>query len=207
MSKYDSSGTEIWTRQFGTSLNDYAYDVCADDSGVYVVGTTGGTLSGQISAGSLDAFIRKYDMDGIELWTRQFGTTGGDQAYGICADDSGVYITGNVQYTLPDQTSLGGIDAYVRKYDTDGVEQWACQFGTDKGDFAKDISIDNSGVYVIGQTYGTFPGQANIGVMDVFVQSLSTDGALQWTCQFGASQYDDETASPHVPRESISREL
>jgi hypothetical protein len=60
IAKYDSSGNEVWTRQYGTSGHDGAYAMVADGSGnIYVAGWTDGTFSGQTSSGSDDAFIMK----------------------------------------------------------------------------------------------------------------------------------------------------
>ncbi len=72
--KYDFSGNVIWTRQFGTPTDDLARRISVDAGGVYVTGLTHGTLPGQVSSGDRDAFVRKYDADGNELWTRQFGS-------------------------------------------------------------------------------------------------------------------------------------
>src|SRR5258708_3382605 len=128
--KYDAAGTELWTRQFGTGSIDGATGIAMDGSGVYVTGFTFGTLPGQTSVGSEDAFVRKYDLNGTELWTRQFGTAGYDLANGIAVDASGVYFTGNTAGTFPGQTSAGGKDAVVRKYDRAGAELWSHQIGT-----------------------------------------------------------------------------
>src|SRR5205823_600611 len=65
----DAGGAELWTRQFGTAVNDFPGGLAADASGVYVAGSTHGTLPGQTSAGDEDAFVRKYDAAGTELWT------------------------------------------------------------------------------------------------------------------------------------------
>ena len=79
----------------------------------------------------LDAFVRKYNSNGTELWTRQFGTSSDDRAGGISVDASGgVYVAGNTRGTLSSadgvaQISTGmGNDAFVRKYDADGSELW-----------------------------------------------------------------------------------
>jgi hypothetical protein len=107
--------------QFGTSDLDNAEDVFADSSGVYVVGLTDGTFSGQTNEGGDDAFIRKYNSDGDEVWTRQFGTSGADFARGVSADSSGVYVAGSTEGTFPGETSLGRIDAFLAKLvDDDG---------------------------------------------------------------------------------------
>ena len=49
----------------GTSDTDYALGVATDSSGnVYVTGYTSGGLDGNTNAGSIDAFVVKYDSDG-----------------------------------------------------------------------------------------------------------------------------------------------
>ncbi|MGH9038425.1 MAG: hypothetical protein ACRD0O_21930, partial [Acidimicrobiia bacterium] len=79
--------TSGWTRQFGTRAAEEALGVTIDPAGAaYVVGWTFGTLPGQVSAGTVDAFIRKYDPTGGELWTRQFGSWERDFARAVAAD-------------------------------------------------------------------------------------------------------------------------
>ena len=66
--KYNTSGSVLWTQQFGTSANDYAISIATDSTGVYVTGHTFGGLSGT-NAGETDAFVRKYSTSGSVLWT------------------------------------------------------------------------------------------------------------------------------------------
>ena len=163
-----------WTRQFGTSEFDRAQVVSADASGIYVFGATGGTLPGQTSAGGNDVFVRKYDAAGNEVWTRQFGSASSDEALGISVDASGIYVSGDTAGTLPGQTSAGGTDGFVRKYDADGTEVWTLQFGTSSVEFTVGISVAASGIYVAGGTAGTLPGQAaNAGDFDAFVVKIA----------------------------------
>jgi hypothetical protein len=171
-----------WTRQFGTTATDEVYGVAVDATGVYLVGDTVGTLPGQTSAGGSDAFVRKYDADGTELWTRQFGTTSYDYAFGVAVDAGGVYVVG------------GADDAFVRKYDADGTEQWTRQFGTVKFDYALGVAVDATGVYVAGYTYGALPGQVNAGGADAFVRKYDVNGNVVWTHQFGTSSNEPASA-------------
>src|SRR5439155_1266491 len=127
--KYDAAGNTLWTRQFGTSADDLADAVAVDGTGVYMAGFTGGTLPGQTSAGGVDAFLRKYDSSGNVLWTRQFGTSAYDSAVAIAADGTSVYVAGFTGGTLLGQTSAGGYDAFLRKYDSSGNVLWTRQFG------------------------------------------------------------------------------
>ena len=187
---YDRDGNELWTRQFGTSGAEAAGAVAADASGVYVAGSTDGTFPGQTYYGDFDAFIRKYDADGNELWTRQYGTVGDDRAHGITADPFGVVVAGMTSGTLPGQTSAGDVDAYVQKYDADGSLIWTRQFGTPGQEDSSGIGHDQTGLYVAGQTTGVFPGQTSSGNSDAFVRKYDVNGNELWTRQFGTSSFD-----------------
>jgi hypothetical protein len=174
--KYDGGGVEQWTRQFGSTSNDFAYhvavDATVDPSGVYVVGITDGALDGQTYLGGLDAFIRKYDGGGVEQWTREFGTGSDDVAYGVAVDGTGVYVVGTTDGAL-DGTNVGGLDAFVRKYDGGGAELWTRQVGSGSDDFADDVAVDGTGVYVVGITMGTLPGQTSAGGFDAFLLKMN----------------------------------
>jgi hypothetical protein len=189
--KYDAAGTEQWTRQFGTLSEDRGYGVAVDGSGVYVTGYTSGALEGT-SAGGRDVFVRKYDVAGTELWTRQFGTPNDDEGYGVAVDGSGVYVTGYTEGDLKG-ISAGGRDVFLRKYDTAGNELWTDQFGTSGYDYGQGVTVDGSGVYVAGRTDidGALPGQTSAGARDVFVRKYDEVGTAQWTRQFGTPN-DDE---------------
>jgi hypothetical protein len=93
---------------------------------VYVAGVTSGTFPGESSSGDADIFVRKYNSDGDEIWTRQFGTSELDfvgkvqGGGGISVDSSGVYVARQTsRATFPDQTSEGGVDAFLAKLAVD----------------------------------------------------------------------------------------
>ena len=184
----------LWTRQFGSAATDYGIGISVDASGVYVAGFTEGTLPGQTSAGGTDAFVRKYDLVGTEVWTRQFGTAAEDFAIGISVDSSGVYVAGATRGTLPGQTSAGFMDVFVRKYDAAGTEVWTRQFGTANPDQSMEISAGTSGVYVVGSmggaAGGTLPGQTSAGGQDAFVRKYDAAGTEVWTRQFGSAGHE-----------------
>lgn len=182
--KFDSTGKESWTRQFGTTGSDLCKSVAVDSSGnVIVAGSTAGTLPGQTRTGDRDAFVRKYDTSGKELWTRQFGTgkvgillalTG---AYRVAVDGSGnIFVAGDTNGTLPGQTTGGGPDGFVRKYDPSGIEVWTRQLGTIYEDIANGLALDPSGnVLVVGPT---------------FVRKLDSTGKDVWAKAIGAGTVD-----------------
>jgi hypothetical protein len=116
ISKYDASGALQWTRQLGTSSDDYSHGVSADGLGnVYISGETKGDLEGT-NAGGSDAFISRYDASGTFEWTRQLGTNRLDYSSGVSVDELGnVYISGGTKGDL-EGTNAGGTDAFVAKF-------------------------------------------------------------------------------------------
>ena len=167
--KYDIAGNELWTQQFGTTSFDVANTIAVDATGVYVAGNTGGAIPGQVMVGSGDAFVRKYDTAGAELWTRQFGATSSTEAFAIAVDATGVYVGGAAAGALPGQIHIDNRDAFVRKYDGAGNEVWTRQFGTIESDYARAIAVDATGIYVGGFTGDALPGQVSAGFVDAFV--------------------------------------
>ena len=70
--------------------------------------------------------------------------------------------------------------------ETAGNELWTVQFGTAASDFPSNVVADATGVYVIGNTLGTFPGATRRGREDVFVSRFDgATGAIDWTTQLG----------------------
>ena len=190
VARYDNLGNQIWLRQFESTSRgeDVASGVAADASGAYVVGWTAGTLPQQTSSGGWDAFIRKYDVNGTELWTRQFGTVSTDEAFAVAVNATGVYVVGYVDCclgVLPGQTRAGGSDAFIRKYDANGNELWTRQFGTGNGDEARGVALDATGVYVAGATNGDLAAPA--AGRDGFLRKYDVNGNVVWTRQFGSS--------------------
>jgi len=192
----------LWIRQFGTEDSDFAGGVLADSEGnVYVVGRTGTNMAGQSHLGRTDAYIRKYTAAGIEVWTRQFGTSKTDQARGIAADSAGkLYVIGLTTGEFPGQTRLGKMgptgvgktDNFLRKYDANGNHIWTRQFGTERIDTVDDLALDLAGnIYVAGKTTGAFDGYENLGYVDAYVRKYDTDGKVLWTRQFGTIGNDD----------------
>ena len=188
--KYDSNGFEIWTRQFGTEGSDLAVGVVVSgDSGVFVAGYTDGALPGQASSGSFDGYLRSYDADGLELWTRQFGIQDDDMANGVAADDaSNIYVVGTTE-------GVEGDDAFIRKYDSNGNHIWTRRFGTRGNDSASSVVVDGAGnLYVAGRVGGPLPGHTGLGGYDVFLRRYDSDGIELWTRQFGTRQDDQAYA-------------
>ena len=85
-----------WDSQYGTDNEDRAFGVSVDQAGnTYVAGWTKGVFLGQAGLGPetffirQDAFVRKMDIGGSEVWTRQFGTEMPQTAVSVSAGPGG----------------------------------------------------------------------------------------------------------------------
>jgi hypothetical protein len=167
--RYTRSGSLAWTRQFGCAHADTADSISAEGAIFYVGGATDGTFPRQTSKGGPDAWVRKFAGNGTVLWTRQFGTSGGDVVHGLDADASGVFLTGGTSGAFPGYAARGPSDAFVTSFSSAGTRRWTRQFGTTgfdaTGDRGNGVAIgpppgdlqqdDRQGVYVTGD-WGSF---------------------------------------------------
>jgi hypothetical protein len=183
-----------WTRQLGSSTDDYANDVATDSIGnVYISGNTNGFLGGA-NQGSLDAWVAKYRSNGALIWKKQLGTSRIDISNGIATDSIGnIYISGLTGGSLGGTFQGGFYDAWVAKYSSNGVLIWKKQLGTSSDDASQGVATDSIGnVYMSGNTDGSLEG-ANQGSLDAWVAKYSSNGALVWKKQLGTTSYDYTT--------------
>jgi len=115
VTKYNSEGHLLWTRQLGSGEVDSSLGLSADGAGnVFIAGYTRGSLGGP-NAGEQDAFVSKYDTDGNLLWTLQIGTSELEYAYGVTVDTMGnAYLTGYTEGSLGGPNA-GSADAFLVK--------------------------------------------------------------------------------------------
>jgi len=178
ISKFSDTGYEIWLKKFDSNFDSAAIDIIHDGlSSLYLAGYANGGLSDNFSPLGHDAFLRKYDESGNEVWTRQFGSDGIEYAEGIAVDDlKNPYVVGYTNGALFEQVALGDVDGFIVKYSSTGDRLWTRQFGTGSGDSASCIAVEttdeNYYIYVVGRTYGTLPGLTRSGAADGFVLQL-----------------------------------
>ena len=193
VNKFHPDGRELWSKRFGTPDSDYAWSAAVSGEGtLYVMGQTRGAFPGHSNLGQEDVFLHRYDSDGSEVWTLQFGTQFRDEPKDVAVDHDGyVYVAGIARIALEGQTKIGNEDAYLRKYDPDGKEVWTRQFGTKGTDHVTSITTDGRGhIYVAGPTSGTFPGQTWAGEYDAYLTKFDDAGNSLWTRQYGVDETD-----------------
>lgn len=115
VARYDSAGTEIWTRIIGTTSGDDATSVAPNGSGgVYVNGKSTTNTGGNFHD---DVWLVRFDAVGNETWSADFATDFGDEPGGVAADGSGgVFVSGSTLGTIggPNQ---GLEDVWLARHD------------------------------------------------------------------------------------------
>ncbi len=162
LSKYDSTGNLLWTRQ---SDGGYGFGASVDGAGnVY------------FAEGPF--VLTKYDAGGNLLWTRHLNVYSSENDMGVTADAFGnVYISGTTTDSLAG-TNAGGEDAFLAKYDAAGNLIWTRLLGTSFTEHASGVSADGLGhIYLSGATlggsFGNRGGANSDGSWDAFLAKYS----------------------------------
>ncbi len=186
VARLDAEGGVVWTRQFGTGGADGANAIWAGDGAVYVAGPTSGELSADGHVGSVDAYVRKLDADGDEVWTRQLGTSAVDSAFALDVDGQDLAVAGTTDDAMPGARSLGSTDAFVTLLSSDGDRVWTHQFGGSDADTATAVAIDDEQISI----GGSMAGEGSRGSSDAVVWTFATDGAQTDVLRFGTEARD-----------------
>jgi hypothetical protein len=176
VAKYDTDGNQVWLNQFGTDSDDASTAIGVDgDGNVYLTGTTEGTL-GVSNFGSRDSWVAKYDpSNGTQVWIKQLGSSGLDDAKDITVGTDGLYLGGSTNGNLGGR-QVGNWDAWLVKYDLDGKQLWKQQIGTEDYDDGYGIGLDGDGnILITGRTLDNFAG-TSIGLDDAWLAEFDADG-------------------------------
>jgi hypothetical protein len=177
--KRSLSGDSLMWEHIHTIDGGFAHpqSVVVDTSGVYVVGyeLNGMALSWRIEKRSL--------TDGTLLWEQTEDLSDStDIAYSVAVDSSGLYIVGH-------DANNAGHDAqwHIEKRSlTDGAILWEQTSNPSNfDDFAYDVAVDSSGLYVVGV-------DSELGDYQWRIEKHSlSDGALLWEETFNPTDgYD-----------------
>ncbi len=197
--KMDNETVTHWTVQLGSSSNDSGRGVAVDtSSNIYVTGYTEGGLNGYTNLGEEDIFLLKYNSSGTIQWTRQLGTSESDIAHGVAVNSNYIYVVGETEGGLDNNTNSGDKDIFLVQYNASGTRLWTQQLGTTSDDVAYGVEVDSSNnAYVTGKTYGGLDNNSNFGSADIFLAKYNSSGVLQWANQYGTSSEDVAYAITH----------
>lgn len=221
--KFDRYGVRQWSTFYGGAFPDYANSCATDIAGnVFMCGDTGpGGAPGNViattgchqflSGGLTDAFLVKFDLNGVRQWGTFYGDSGFESGSACAADPAGnVYLCGstnggagfNIIATPGSHQTVnnGSSDVYLVKFDPAGNRIYGTYYGGVGDDNASSCTIDVSGnVYIAGVTttsVGTgiaIPSahqNFNGGGQDGFLVKFNTTGVRQWGTYYGGSASD-----------------
>lgn len=211
VAKYSPSGVIQWVRSVYTnSGSSKGFGIDHDDQGnVYAAGWFTGRAyhdgsSLFSSRGSKDGIVVKFDPSGDLVWSRQIGGSDSDEALGVAVKGNDLYVTGQIEGTArftssssSSQTSSGGADFFIARYDLNGNWIWADHGGGNGEDVGRDITINLNGDIVCT---GEFEGNADFdnisihangsGGPDMFLAAYDDTGDPRWVKRAGGSASD-----------------
>ncbi len=198
-----------WGTYLGDTGDDSSRDMTLDASGnVYITGSTNSTAAIATTgthqttiSDSFDAFVAKFNTDGVRQWSTYLGGSDNDFGQNIALDNQGnVFIAGASNSNDGLATSgtyqpanSGGGDGFLVKFDHNGIRLWGTFLGGSGFEFANALAIDNAGnAYVSGWTLSTdvvgSPGTHQPtfgGDQDAFLAKFDANGNGLWWTFFG----------------------
>jgi len=195
----------------------YAFELDANDN-VIVCGSFNGKVDFDpglntyiVNSNSvLDNYVVKYSATGVFKWVIQNDSLQPKRITDISTDILGnVYSYGQFNNTVDFDpgigvtsiSSMGSTDLFVCKLDSNGVFQWAKNYGGKQSDEAAFIAYTSAGDLIISgrfkDTAFNVPNMSNRLVSntgndrkDVFIANLNVQGEMQWAKKISADQND-----------------
>lgn len=213
--KFKSSGQLAWATYYGGNSRDGCHAIAADDlQNVFVGGNTFSNAAiatpgshQPVFGGAMDAFLVKFDLNGIRQWATYYGGTGyGDQISAIACDAAGnIYIDGytcsadNIATAGAYQEEFNGTnetdgDAMVGAFTNNGTLRWCSYLSGPGQDRAHDIAmLPNGDFYIQGTcesttqfaTPGVHQSIYGGGPQDAFIAKWDTTGHFYWCSYYG----------------------
>jgi len=179
--KFNSSGVRQWGTYYGCTGEDDGY-CCSFDAtsgnlyvsgstcGAYPLVSTPGSHQPTFGGGTSDAYLLKLTSAGTRQWCTFYGGSGNervstndnDYSDNWCSVDPSGYIylggssssTNNISTLCSYQINYAGkSDAYLSKFNPDGIRLWGTYYGGGSYDDYSTGSTDLSGnVYIVGWT-------------------------------------------------------
>jgi uncharacterized repeat protein (TIGR01451 family) len=145
--KLDASGTLVWKKNFGGSAQDVLNNIIKNADNTYTLSGYSFSNDGDVSGnhGKADVWVIKIDDAGNLIWSKLFGGSGNDAAFGLQAGiTSGSFVTGFTESSDGQVTGLaGGVDCWTLRLDANGNLLWQKSSGTVNNEYAMTVMPTN----------------------------------------------------------------
>ncbi|MCX6154061.1 MAG: SBBP repeat-containing protein [Candidatus Kapabacteria bacterium] len=214
-----------WAQKISGINAEYVENIAVDASGnIYIAGYSASstiTFNNGIylyNTGSYDAYIAKYNSNGICQWAQKVSGTSEDYCKSIKVDASGnIYIAGySSSSTLNfnngiSLTNSGPYNGFIAKYNLSGTCQWAQKISGAKEDYVESIAVDsNRNIYIVGNYFSTILdfnngiSLNNMGLSnDGFLAKYNSSGICQWAQNIGCIDGANSTSVAVYGSENI----
>ena len=183
LQKISKYGPKIWSRSFGTMLDESATALAIKDAeAIAVVGNIPQTVgTDDDEPGKHDVFVINYNSAGKQQWKYILKGLNSEQSTVVAWTPAGdLLVSGFTDSSLEDQLHSGKEDVFLAKFDSAGVLLWLRQFGTSENERPFALAIGRAGqIYVTGFTEGQMGGAKHNGRKDIFLVHFSKDGEKQ----------------------------
>jgi hypothetical protein len=197
-SVHAQSPTLVWAKTFGGSKQDYAETIVVTKDNKFLVAGRTWSFDGDVDTthrGPLpDAWLLKLDENGNILWKKNYGGSSGETIYAIMQTiDNGFIMVGTTASSDGDVTVNRGLsDCWVIKIDSLGTIQWQKTFGGSKSESLCSVFQTQNGDYIMGgySNSNDFDFSENLGLYDMWILKLNSQGNLIWKKRLGGSKDD-----------------
>lgn len=194
--KLNASGVKQWSKYYGGSFTDTAYDaIQTDDNGYMIVGSSDSDDVDILNnKGSYDFWVVKISNTGTLVWEKSFGGSEIDEAHAISQTADGNYlIVGDTRSNdLDISQNHGAADLWVIKISPEGSLLWEKTLGGTNFDVGRSISkTQDNGFLISGSSRSTDGNlETNKGQNDAWVLKINSSGNLEWQKTVGGSEVD-----------------
>lgn len=143
-----------------TLLETFFYQVETGSSTGTIIATVGAHQS-TFGTGTNDSYLVKFNSVGVRQWGTYYGGSGIDLGLSCCTDGLGnAYLAGHTSSSASIATSgahqttyAAANDAFLVKFDVNGVVQWGTYYGGTGSEQGNSCSTDAIGnIYLAGTT-------------------------------------------------------
>lgn len=193
--RVNATGTLLYSKCFGGSKNDELLKIVQVGSRTFIAGYSNST-DGDIppSQKNYDAWLLALDAGGNKIFSKIYGGSQNDVAYGITAGaDGSLTLCG---YSTSNDGDVSGArgsqDYWVFNVTLTGNLQWQTVLGGSDADYCNAILTDTDGGYIAaGISYSSDADVTDArGLGDYWLVKLSANGTTLWTQNLGGSGND-----------------
>ena len=176
--KLKANGKLQWKKHLGGSKDEEACCVRQTLDGNYIIGGSSKSFNKEDS----DFILYKINLNGNEIWQKNFGSIGHEVLTSAEQTSDGGYVL--LGYT--DFDTEGGLDFLVYALDENGNKIAHKNFGGANNDLGFSVQQTLDGGYILAGTSDSFSN----GGYDFLLYKLNVKGTLQWKKNFGGAEDD-----------------